>query len=688
MTAIERIREQFHSGALQYKKANEIARLLGISSRSEREGVAALLRALEEEGEIVRDERGRFVSPEKLGLIRGVLQRSGRGFAFLLRPEADDLFIPARALRGALHGDEVFVKPVGGARGDEAAVYSVIRRGVRRLTGVYERGKRGGFVYPDDERLCDAVRIAGSKVRAASGEKVCVRIVAYPEGREPEGEIERVIGRNGELTTEEDAIVCAHDLPEEFPPKVLAAAARAAKQPISADGRRDFRGDLVITIDGEDSRDFDDAISVEKRGGQFLLCVHIADVSHYVVRGGALDKEAFRRGTSVYFPDRVLPMLPPALSDDACSLREGQDRYTLSCVMRIGPDGAVRGAELCRGIIRSRNRMTYTQVTQILNGQEDVCASYAHLLPMLGDARELAYILIERRARRGGPDLDLREAQIGIRNGKVEVQARERTISHRMIEAFMICANEAVAAFLRERCGLCLYRVHDKPSEERADAFRAYVRGMGLRGDFEPSDVRPRDYAAILREVEGDGKADVVRKVMLRSMAKARYSAENIGHFGLASECYCHFTSPIRRYPDLLVHRLIKQVLDREPVSRGLRDFVGVAAEDCSVTERRAEEAERDVDELYKVWYMRDHLGERRRGTVSGVTSFGIFVELDNTVEGLIRAEDLPPDEYRFDEARMVLAGRSHAYRLGDPVDILVASCDIGARRCRFLPAH
>ena len=688
MAAIDRIREQFHSGVLQYKKVNEITRLFGISSRTERETVVALLRELEDAGEIVRDDRGRFVLPGKLGLVRGVVQRSERGFAFLLRPEGEDLFIPARALHGALHGDEVFVRPVGGSRGDEAEVYSIIRRGMRRLTGVYERGRRGGIVYPDERRFCDAVRIVGRKVCAVSGEKVCVRIVAYPEGRVPEGEIERVIGRSGDLLTEEDAIICMHELPEEFPGKVLAAAARVAKQPIVAEGRRDFRDHLVITIDGEDSRDFDDAISVEKKGNFYVLSVHIADVSHYVLRGDALDKEAFRRGTSVYFPDRVLPMLPPALSDDVCSLKEGEDRYTLSCVMTINTNGQVCDKEITKGIIRSRNRMTYAQVTDIIEGKEPVCTHYAHLAAMLDEAKRLTDILMERRARQGGLDLDIREAQIRVNSGKVCVAERERTIAHRMVEAFMVCANEAIASFLQERCGICLYRVHDKPSEERADAFREFLKGLGLDSDFVPGKVRSSDYAAILHRVNGMPTASVVKNVMLRSMAKARYSAENVGHFGLASDCYCHFTSPIRRYPDLLVHRLVKLVLDGQEVGMGFQNFIRIAAEDCSQTEQRAEETERDVDELYKVWYMKEHLGERLSGNISGVTSFGIFVELDNTVEGLIRAEDLPGDEYILDATRMVLRGKFHSYHMGDRVDILVANCDVGARRCRFILAE
>ena len=685
MAASEQILEQFHTGTLQYKKESEICHLLGVSSRGERAQLRRLLRALEQEGQIVRDERGRCVTPEKLGLVRGTLQASERGFAFLLRPEGD-LFIPARSRGGALHGDEVFARIVGGSRGDEAAVYSVIRRGMRRIVGVYERGRRGGVVRPDERRFCNEVRIVGGE-RAASGEKVSVRIVAYPDDGLPEGEIEKIIGRDGDLQTEEDAILCTHELPEEFPQKALAEAAKAAKQPVVPDGRRDFRGDIVITIDGDDSRDFDDAISVRKEGDKFVLGVHIADVSHYVARGGALDKEAFRRGTSVYLPDRVIPMLPAELSDDICSLREGEDRYTLSGVMTVDGEGRVCGKEIAPGIICSRNRMTYGKVTGILEGDAVLCAQYVHLIPMLRDAKELAEILIARRAGRGGLDLDIPEAQIGVAGGEVTLQVRERSISHRMIEAFMVLANEAVATYLQERGAPCLYRVHEKPSEERAAAFRDYLQGLGIRCNFRPESVKPTDYAAVLRAVEGEARGTVVKNVMLRSMAKAAYGAENVGHFGLASDCYCHFTSPIRRYPDLLVHRLVKMVWEgrAKKKKKSFSNFVRIAADSCSQTERRAVETERDVDELYKVWYMRGQLGETFDGVVSGVTSFGIFVELENTVEGAIRLEDLPSDEYTFDEAHMILRGKRRSFRMGDEVRIVVVACDVGARRCRFV---
>ena len=357
MTAIEILTEKFNTGEFCYKKLSEICRLLGAGGKGERESILRMLKDLESEGSIVRDDRGRYVLPEKLGLIRGTIQGNERGFAFLLREGQNDLFIPHKSLRGALHGDTVFVRLVGGERGDEAAVYSILKRGMVRLTGTYYRDRRCGMVEADERKFCEPVRIVGG-LRAYSGEKVLVKIVAYPEGKDPEGEILEILGQGGDLNTEEEAIIRTQDLAEEFPQKALSEARKVSAEPVTAEGRTDFRGDLVITIDGEDSRDFDDAVHVERDGADFLLSVHIADVTHYVRRGGALDKEAFARGTSVYFPDRVLPMLPEELSNGICSLNEGEDRYTLSCIMRVDGKGNVKDRQIVNGLICSRNRMT------------------------------------------------------------------------------------------------------------------------------------------------------------------------------------------------------------------------------------------------------------------------------------------------------------------------------------------
>ena len=670
MTAIESIREKFHTGEFEYKKAGDICHLLGVGNRGGREAVFRLLRELEGEGEIVRDDRGRFVTPAKLGLVRGTVQGNERGFAFLLREDGEDLFIPPRALNGALHKDVVFAKIVGGERGDEASVYSIVRRGMCRLAGTYYKEKRGGLVVPDERKFSQDIRVIGG-LRAVSGEKVLVKIVNYPDGKKPEGEILEVLGRSGELSAEEDALIAAQELITAFPQKVLA--------------------ELVITIDGDDSRDFDDAVSVSrsKDGKYYFLSVHIADVSHYVKRGGALDKEALSRGTSVYFPDRVLPMLPESLSNGACSLNEGEDRYTLSCLMKVDAKGNVAESELTEGIICSSNRMTYNKVTAILEGDEALRKEYAHLIPMLEDMRALAEILMQKRDKRGSIDLDVREAKITADGENIEVTAYERTISHRIIEEFMILANETVAEFLAGYELPCVYRVHEKPSEEKAAGFKAYLQELGVKADFRPENVRPGEYGKILEKLEGSELQRVVNRVMLRSMSKAKYSAENSGHFGLASRCYCHFTSPIRRYPDLVVHRIVKLAIGGQAgEAEQMAAFVARAANESSNAERRADEAERAVDELYKVWYMRSHLGEECDAVVSGVAAFGVFAELANTVEGLIKIENLPADDYVFVEQRYLLQGKRRSFKIGDMIKIKVAACDIGTRRCEFLLAE
>ena len=667
MTAIESIREKFHTGEFEYKKAGDICHLLGVGNRGGREAVFRLLRELEGEGEIVRDDRGRFVTPAKLGLVRGTVQGNERGFAFLLREDGEDLFIPPRALNGALHKDVVFAKIVGGERGDEASVYSIVRRGMCRLAGTYYKEKRGGLVVPDERKFSQDIRVIGG-LRAVSGEKVLVKIVNYPDGKKPEGEILEVLGRSGELSAEEDALIAAQELITAFPQK-----------------------ELVITIDGDDSRDFDDAVSVSrsKDGKYYFLSVHIADVSHYVKRGGALDKEALSRGTSVYFPDRVLPMLPESLSNGACSLNEGEDRYTLSCLMKVDAKGNVAESELTEGIICSSNRMTYNKVTAILEGDEALRKEYAHLIPMLEDMRALAEILMQKRDKRGSIDLDVREAKITADGENIEVTAYERTISHRIIEEFMILANETVAEFLAGYELPCVYRVHEKPSEEKAAGFKAYLQELGVKADFRPENVRPGEYGKILEKLEGSELQRVVNRVMLRSMSKAKYSAENSGHFGLASRCYCHFTSPIRRYPDLVVHRIVKLAIGGQAgEAEQMAAFVARAANESSNAERRADEAERAVDELYKVWYMRSHLGEECDAVVSGVAAFGVFAELANTVEGLIKIENLPADDYVFVEQRYLLQGKRRSFKIGDMIKIKVAACDIGTRRCEFLLAE
>lgn len=690
MTTTDIIKEKFNTGEFLYKTPREILRLLGITQKTEKETIFALLKNLEEQGVIVKDEKFRYVLPEKLKLKKGTLRGNERGFAFFIHEDGEnDWFIPHKSLRGAQHGDVVFAKLIGGEKGDEGEVYSIVKRGYEQIVGTYYRERKNGYVSPDERKYFTDIFIIGGKIKAYTGEKVVVKITGYPDGY-PVGEVVEILGESGSLSCEEDAIIHSKNLNVEFSKKVITEAEKISREPVLVENRRDFRDRLIITIDGDDSRDFDDAVEVYKDGENYILGVHIADVTHYVKRGGALDSEAYKRGTSVYFPDRVLPMLPKQLSNGICSLNEGEDRYTLSCIMKIDKKGKVKDSEIVKGVIRSSARTTYKNVAKILQGEKVPDEKYSHLTPMLFEMQELAQILINKRKSRGSIDLDVKEASIIVKDENIQIEQYERTIAHKIIEEFMILANETVAEFMANYEMPFVYRVHEKPSEEKATGFKAYLNELGIKAVFHPENVRPGEYGKILDKLEGQPLFHVVNRVMLRSMSKARYSSENSGHFGLASSCYCHFTSPIRRYPDLLIHRIIKMVLDgkADEAEKSFSSFVASASINCSENERKADEAERDVDELFKTWYMRERLGEEFDAVISGVTSFGIFAELSNTVEGLIRIENLPFDDYTFIEQRFLLKGLKYSFKIGDKIKIKVASADIGSRKCEFVLAN
>ena len=447
-----------------------------------------------------------------------------------------------------------------------------------------------------------------------------------------------------------------------------------------------MRGELTITIDGDDTRDIDDAVSLKRRGGNFVLGVHIADVGHYVKRGSKLDGEAYNRGTSVYFPDRVLPMLPRALSNGACSLNEGEDRYALSCVMTITPEGERIKSEIFESVINSNHRTTYKEITALIDGDEGAAEKYPDLITMCRDMKELCEALSSRRERLGNIDLSVKEAHISLdERGEIVIPDFERTISERIIEQFMISANEAVAERMEKAGAPFMFRVHEPPAPEKIVSFLSFLSDLGISGKVSEDEPTPKQFQAILKRVAGKPCEGAVNKVMLRTMQKARYFERNLGHFGIASGCYCHFTSPIRRYPDLFIHRIIKGVLHGE-LDLMREKYAPVAAEEaahCSLCERNADGAERDVDSLYKVVYMSDRTGEEYEATVSGVTAFGVFAELDNTVEGLIRLEKLPGGSYEYLEDKFVLKGE-RTFRLGDRIKIRVDGCDWGNMRPEF----
>lgn len=676
--------EKFKDGSFALRTDTEIARLLRLN-KQQAYGLRDILHSLVREGELLSDSRYRYGTAEQFGAKTGRISGNERGFAFFMPDDgSDDLFIPRQNLRGALHGDVVLAIPAK-TYGDSGEVLAILNRGFITFVGTYEQARGGGYVTPDERKLNLTLFVPKAKSQSAKdGDKVEVKVTSYDE-RNPLGEVTEVIGKSGDFFTEELALIRAHNLREEFPKAVLDEAEAVSRKNLPLEGRLDLRDTLIITVDGEDTRDIDDAISIEKKDGYYHLGVHIADVSSYVTRSSLLDEEAFKRGTSVYFPDRVLPMLPPALSNGICSLNEGEVRLTLSCLMTIDQNGRVVKKRVTPSVIRSRHRMTYTDVTAIYERDKKTVQKYPDLTEFVNTAIELTNILKTARAKKGGVALDIKEAKILYEDGKISIPDYNRSVSHEMIEQFMVLANESVATIMTEMEMPFVYRIHESPSPEKAEEFSTFLREVGAHPRFDPENVKPSDYSALLESLEGSPLYSLVNRVMLRSMMKARYFPENRGHFGLASDCYCHFTSPIRRYPDLCIHRIIKDALKNPEAARKQHEgFVGEAAARSSACEKNAQEAERDVDALYITAFMDEKIGEEYEATISGVTAFGIFCELDNTVEGLIPIESLPDDSYEFLEEKFVLRGIRNSFRLGERIKVMVVGVDWGLRRVYF----
>lgn len=680
--------------ALGHFSEKDLFKALGIKLKSERDECRQALKRLVEAGELVRGKKGsRFAVAEKTGLIKGRVDGNRHGFAFIIREDGgEDIFVPARNLHGAMHRDLVLCRLTGnGGRSAEGEVVSVLERGTDTLVGTYLYSHGYGFVEPDDIRYYKDIFIPQeARGGARNGQKVVVKIIDYPDFRKnPEGKIIEVLGETGSIEADILSIMRSFDLYEEFNGRTLRAAARAP-QGVSEDelaGREDFRDDVVITIDGEDAKDLDDAISISKDGEDFILGVHIADVSHYVEEGSPLDTEALKRGTSVYFPDRVLPMLPRELSNGICSLHPGVDRLTLSVIMRVNSQGKVTSSRISKSVIRSKARMTYASVQKILDGDEREREKYPHLLGALELMRQLAEVLISKRGRRGSIDFDLPECKVILReDGEVaHIAPYPRGMSNRIIEEFMILANETVAETFFKKELPFVYRIHEEPSVEKLLAFQTLLKSLGYRLN-NGSHPSPSDFAMLLAEIEGKPEYPIINKVMLRTMMKARYSPDCIGHFGLASKYYCHFTSPIRRYPDLMIHRIIKRSMDGDPRLKQdrMRELVREVSLRSSERERVAEESEREIDDYYKARFMEKRIGEEYEGVISGVTDFGIFVELPNTVEGMVRIESLPRDVYKLDKELYLLKGKNHSFRLGEKVRVKVEYADARTRRIDF----
>lgn len=636
----------------------------------------------------------------RIGELR--LHRDGYGFVNATLPDQEDVFIPAQYVGNALHTDVVEVRVIPGRRGKfEGRIVRVVERRVLSLMGRIERTPAGFHVVADDRRVRHRIIVPNDKIAGARhGANVIVRITGWPSGDEPmTGEVGEILGSRGEEPTEKAAVVARHQLKEEFAPDVLRdadAAFRLVNESVYV-GRRDLRDVPFVTIDGESAKDFDDAVAVEKlSGGLIRLWVSIADVSFFVRPGTALDRAAYERATSVYFPGDCIPMLPKQLSENLCSLRPNEERLTMTAEMDVDPQGEVVRRDFYRSVIQSRERMTYTDVKRILVDKDPQARDrYRKLVANFELMEGLYGRLREKRRRRGSIDFDLPEPQIVIdmQGDVADIVRAERHVAHMMIEDFMIAANEAVAEFLTDRRVGCVYRVHEPPSPEKLREFALLLHNLGLKFRVGPK-VEPAALARVVHEVRARPEERLVNHMLLRSLSQAVYSPENLGHFGLASGCYCHFTSPIRRYPDLIVHRLLAGAFasggagrrENGKVNRPLKE----AAEHCSRRERIAMDAEREMAKLYAAVFMQGHVGEKFEGIISHVTKFGFFVELiEFFVEGLVRIEELDDDRYRFTEEGMAIKGqkKGRAYRIGDKVTVEVDEVNIPDREIVFLLA-
>ena len=692
MDAKQSLFTAFEDGTLANKTLGEILKILSIPYR-EKNRLLDLLNSLVTAGKIYQNEGGRYGTIEQLGLLKGTLTGHERGFAFFT-PEGkerfeEDLFIPRKSLHGALHKDSVLVEKVYYEGELEGKVVHILERGNKTVVGTFRKDRRAGYLLPDDKKLGTELYIPLSAChRIPNGVKAVAKITDYPYGKCPGAEIIEVLGDEEDFFAEELSIIRSYDLIEDFPPRVEREAVKQSNRKITEEEiarRLVLRNEPIVTFDGADTRDIDDAVSLKKVDGFYHLGVHIADVTHYVAYRSPLDLEAFERGTSVYFPDRVLPMLPRPLSNGICSLNEGADRLALSVLMKIDEKGVVREHEIVETVIRSSYKMTYDEVEKLLNDDKEMKEKYALVKDMVCLFGELTRILQENRAKKGSISLDVKEAKIILENDEIKIPDYKQAFSHQIIEAFMVLANETVAEYMHSIEAPFVYRVHEQPGVDKAIAFQSYAKMLGLKARFHADDVKPYDYQNLLKEAEGRPFYSVLNRVMLRSMQKARYSHENLGHFGLASRYYCHFTSPIRRYPDLCIHRIIKLIINGgyPEAIETFSSFVQEASKQSSERERRATNAERDVDDLYMTMYMSDHIGEEYEGIISGVTSFGLFAELPNTIEGYIPIESLF-GEYTFDETRLRLVGKEDSYAIGERIRIRVVDVDFERRRTLF----
>ncbi|MED4533978.1 ribonuclease R [Metabacillus fastidiosus] len=681
----------------------ELEEAFGIEDSGDfKEFVKALVR-MEDEGLVVRTRSNRYGLPEKMNLLKGNLIGHAKGFAFVDPEDAslDDIFIPPTELNNAMHGDTVLVRinnrESQGSR-QEGTIVRILERGVKQVVGTYTESKNFGFVIPDDKKFANDIFIPkNAKKGAVEGHKVVVKLTTYPEGRmSAEGEVIQILGHKNDPGVDILSIIHKHGLPGPFPDDVLKQANDVPDTIKEEDikNRRDLRNEVIVTIDGADAKDLDDAVTVTKlENGNYKLGVHIADVSHYVTENSPIDKEALERGTSVYLVDRVIPMIPHRLSNGICSLNPKVDRFALSCEMEVNEEGTVVKHEIFESVIKTTERMTYSDVNKILaDKDEEVRAKYESLVPMFELMGELADVLRTKRMNRGAIDFDFKEAKVLVDDeGKPhDVVLRERSVGERLIEEFMLLANETVAEHFHWMNVPFIYRIHEDPNLEKLQRFLEFITNFGYTVKGTANSIHPRALQQIIEEVAGKPEEMVISTVMLRSMKQAKYDPESLGHFGLSTEYYTHFTSPIRRYPDLIVHRLIRTYLIEGKVNEETRakwaERLADIAEQASKMERRAVDAERETDDLKKAEYMLDKIGEEYDGIISSVTNFGMFVELPNTIEGLVHVSYMTDDYYRYDERHYAMIGErtGNVYRIGDEITVRVVNVNKEERSVDF----
>lgn len=699
----QKIMNYLTDNATKPLSVNEVEELLGLEDADQFTELMKALNALEESGELVRTRKNRYGLPEKMNLIRGTIQMHNKGFAFLLPDDEgmEDVYINQADLASAMNTDKVLVRvdsrDMDGKRA-EGVVVRIVERNTKEIIGTYEDNGAFGFVIADDKRIPNDIFVPKGEAKGAiEGHKVIVEITKYPEGRmSAEGTVVQILGHKNDPGMDILSIIYKNGIAIDFPPEVLEQAENTPAEVTEKDldNRHDLREETIVTIDGADAKDLDDAVTVKQlANGNYKLGVYIADVTYYVKENSPIDKEALERGTSAYLVDRVIPMIPHRLSNGICSLNPQVDRLVLGCDMEINSKGEVVNHEIFQAVINTTERMTYTAVNKILaEDDEKTKEQYESLVPMFHDMEKLAEILRRKRFGRGAIDFDFKEAQVLVDDeGKAEdVVIRERSVGERLIEEFMLCANETVAEHFHWMDVPFIHRIHEDPDPTKLQTFFEFIARFGYVVKGTSNEIHPQALQHVLDEVADSDEAMIISKLMLRSMKQAKYDPQGVGHFGLATEFYTHFTSPIRRYPDLTVHRLIRTYLLEGKLDAKTRnhwkDKLPEIAKQASLKERAAVDAEREVDDLKKAEYMEDKIGEEYEGVISSVTNFGLFVELSNTVEGLIHVSYLTDDYYHFDERAYAMIGErtGNVFQVGDPITVKVAQVNLEERAVDF----